>query len=67
MNSALSASHELRYVSLFNEGSALSFACDGQGHVDMDALSEHLRENYLYARAMVGVEFSLPVVRCCRS
>jgi hypothetical protein len=67
MNTAVSAHHELRYVSLFNQGRALSFPSDGQGHVDMDALSEPARENYLYARTMVGVESCMPVVRSCDS
>jgi len=63
MNTVAAASFELRYVSLFNEGRGLSFPCDGQGQVDMDALSERARDNYLYARAVVGVEFAMPSVR----
>ena len=63
MNTALATSYELRYNSLFNEGRALSFPCDGEGHVDLDALSDRSRENYLYARAVVGREFALPLVR----
>ena len=51
---------ELRFQSLFNTGRALSFPCDAAGQVDMDALSERQRESYLYARAVVGREFSLP-------
>lgn len=55
-----SARFELRFHSLFNTGRALSFPCDAAGHVDMDALSERARDSYLYARAVVGREFSLP-------
>jgi len=51
---------ELRFQSLFNTGRALSFPCDAGGHVDMDALSERARDSYLYARAVIGREFSLP-------
>jgi len=32
------------------------------GHVNMDALSDTARDNYLYARAVVGREFSIPTV-----
>jgi hypothetical protein len=53
---------ELRFRSLFNEGRALTFPCDAQGHVELDALSERARENYLYARAVVGREFATPAV-----
>jgi hypothetical protein len=54
--------YELRFQSLFDEGRAYSFPCDVSGHVNMDALSERARNNYLYARAVVGREFSMPAV-----
>ena len=54
--------HEIRFQSLFREGRALSFPCDDAGYVDMNALSERGRANYLFARAMVGREFHVPVV-----
>ena len=38
---------------------------DPQGHVDIDALSVEAKRNYLFARAMVGREFTVPVVRTC--
>jgi len=57
---------ELRFQSLFNEGRALAFPCDAQGHVDMDALSDRARDNYLYARTVVGREFATPAVQACR-
>jgi hypothetical protein len=58
----VSATHELRFRSLFNEGRALTFPCDAQGHVELDALSDRARQNYLYARAVVGREFATPAV-----
>ncbi len=59
---------ELRFQSLFSEGRALAFPCDGGGHVELDRLSERARTNYFYARAVVGREFAVPVVRpACRS
>ncbi|MEK8034129.1 hypothetical protein AACH06_25165 [Ideonella sp. DXS29W] len=53
---------ELRFQSLFNQGRAMVFPCDEQGQVDIDALSERARENYLYARAVIGFEFATPAV-----
>lgn len=55
---------EIRFKPLFRER-GLCFPCDEQGRVELDALSDRARENYLYARAVVGVEFACPEV--CRS
>jgi hypothetical protein len=55
--------YELRFKSLFDEGRAYSFPCDETGHVNLDALSDRARINYLYARAVVGREFSMPAVQ----
>jgi hypothetical protein len=55
--------YELRFESLFVPGRALSFVCDRQGRVDLDSATGRLRNNYLFARAMVGRDFSPPVVR----
>lgn len=60
--SAIEAQFQLRFQSLFNEGRALVFPCDQAGHVDMDALSERARHNYLYARTVIGREFATPAV-----
>jgi hypothetical protein len=54
---------ELRFQSLFHEGRALAFPCDAHGQVDMDALTERARHNYLYARTVVGREFATPAVQ----
>jgi hypothetical protein len=53
---------QIRFQSLFNEGRGLAFPCDRTGQVDMDALSERGRNNYLFARAMVGREYAVPSV-----
>lgn len=55
-------SFELRFQSLFHSGKALAFPCDARGEVSLDALSERARENYLFARAVVGHEYAAPVV-----
>ena len=55
------ASYELRFESLFNR-CGFVFPCDADGKVAIDQLCERRRDNYLYARAMVGRELSTPVV-----
>jgi len=57
------ARYEIRFQSLFKEGRALSFPCDREGQVDLDNATERLRSNYMFARAMLGREFAMPVVR----
>jgi hypothetical protein len=55
---------ELRFQSLFDSGRGYAFPCDPDGRVDLDHLSDRARNNYLYARAMVGRELAVPAVRC---
>ena len=55
--------YELRFRSLFDEGRAYAFPCDANGRVDLDALSDRARQNYLYARTVVGREFSTPAIQ----
>ena len=57
------AHYELRFQSLFIEGRALTFPCDAGGHVQLDSLSDRARHNYLYARAVVGREYSTPAIQ----
>jgi len=54
---------ELRFLDLFHTGRGYAFPCDCEGHVEIDSLGEKARLNYLYARAMVGREFSTPVTQ----
>lgn len=56
---------EIRFPSLFHEGRALAFPCDAQGRVLLDEMSERVRENYLFARAMIGREYAMPRVLPC--
>ena len=53
---------ELRFQSLFKEGRGYAFDCDERGQVDLDRLSDKLRNSYLYARTLIGREYSTPVV-----
>lgn len=55
--------YELRFQSLFNEGRGYAFPCDADGQVDLDALSERLRNTYLFARTIVGRDLAAPAVR----
>ncbi len=55
--------YELRFQSLFDSGRGFAFPCDPEGQVDLDQLSDRARNNYLYARAMVGRELACPAVK----
>ena len=64
MNNTLSCpTFQIRFDYLFDSGRSLAVPCDARGHVDLDALSEHARENYLYARALVGRDYAAPAVQ----
>ena len=52
----------LCFRSLFDAGRGYAFPCDCEGRVDLDALTEEARNNYFYARAMVGRELTQPAV-----
>jgi len=54
--------YEICFVSLFAAGRSLSFPCDALGRVDLDSLTERARANYLFARAMVGRDYSPPSI-----
>jgi hypothetical protein len=54
--------YEVWFRSLLSGGRGLGFPCDAQGRVTMDALSERVRNDYLYARALVGWAFGVPEV-----
>jgi hypothetical protein len=62
MNPLASQQYQLRFQSLFASGRGFAFPCDGHGHVDLDRMSERARNNYFYARAMVGRELATPEV-----
>ncbi|KQV60078.1 hypothetical protein ASC95_00940 [Pelomonas sp. Root1217] len=61
----MSDNYELRFESLFQAGRGLAFPCDAQGGVRLDALSDRARQNYLFARAVVGREYATPIVLRC--
>lgn len=57
-----SNAYQLCFRSLFHSGRGFAFPCDPSGQVDLDQMSENARNNYFYARAMVGRELSAPAV-----
>jgi hypothetical protein len=57
-----SSQFQLCFRSLFQSGRGYAFPCDPTGRVDMDRLSEQARNNYFYARAMVGRETCVPAI-----
>jgi hypothetical protein len=60
-----SANYLVRFDALSQYGSARIFPCGVSGQVDLDSLSSRDKREYLYARAMIGLEFAYPVVVCC--
>ena len=63
MLESASSQFQLCFRSLFHSGRGYAFPCDPQGHVDLDSLTDRARNNYLYARAMVGRELAVPSVQ----
>lgn len=62
MSQTPSIGFQLSFRSLFNSGRGYAFPCDERGHVDMVCMSERARNNYLFARAMVGRDLSPPAI-----
>jgi hypothetical protein len=48
------ADYELCFQSVSGAGRGYAFPCDAKGGVDMDHLSDNARNDYLYARALMG-------------
>ncbi|WP_325480826.1 hypothetical protein [Piscinibacter sp.] len=59
------ASVELRFVHRRNDRKSLVFSCDAAGRVDLDALDERRRNEYLFARALMGRDYAFPVMASC--
>ena len=63
MTESSSTPYQLCFRSLSHSGRGYVFPCDPRGLVDLDGMSERARNNYFYARAMVGRELSAPAVQ----
>jgi hypothetical protein len=61
-SSSKSSAFQLCFRSL-TSGRDFAFPCDAEGHVDLDHMSERTRNNYFYARAMMGREVGYPAVQ----
>jgi hypothetical protein len=59
---ATACKHYLVFGGLFPSVRSLTFPCDPAGHVNMDEMSERARDNYLFARTVVGRDYEVPVV-----
>jgi len=53
---------QIRFESLFDSGRALAFPCDAAGNAPHDEMAPRARDNYLFARAMIGRDFATPSV-----
>jgi hypothetical protein len=62
MNETCTRAYQLCFRSLFHSGRGYAFPCDPRGQVDLDRMSERARNNYFYARAMVGRELAAPAI-----
>lgn len=65
-NDAMRYRYELTFEPLAGEGGGYAFPCDDRGRVDLDTLSERARNDYLFARALVGRTLAAPAVHPCR-
>jgi hypothetical protein len=55
-------SHSLRYVPLVAGRRGYVFPCDPTGRVELDCLSDMDRNDFLYAKHLVGMAFGVPCV-----
>lgn len=57
------ATHLLHFEPLGPSGAGLDIPCDPQGRVGLDALGDKLRNDYFFARALIGRLFAKPTVK----
>ncbi|MFG6414066.1 hypothetical protein ACG02S_09175 [Roseateles sp. DC23W] len=57
------ATHLLHFEPLTAGEASLDVPCDPQGRVGLDALGDRLRNDYFFARRLVGRLFAAPTVR----
>ena len=56
--------HLLHFEPLTAGDAGLDIPCDPQGRVGLDALGEKLRNDYFFARTLIGRLFAAPTIRC---
>ena len=54
LGSSRHASHQLRFTARSPGQQAYAFPCDERGQVDLDALSDRVRNEYYFARKLAG-------------
>ena len=54
---------EIEFRSLLRKSRSLTFSCDSEGRVDLDAMSERARNSYFFACATIGGEYAMPVLK----
>lgn len=57
------ATHLLHFEPLTVGDTGLDVPCDPQGRVGLDALGDKLRNDYFFARTLIGRLFAAPTVR----
>lgn len=55
--------HLLHFEPLSAQSAGLDIPCDPQGRVGLDALGDKLRNDYFFARALIGRLFDKPTVK----
>lgn len=58
------ATHLLHFEPLTAQTEGMDFPCDPQGRVRLDSWTSRLRNEYIFARALMGRHFAPPTVRC---
>lgn len=57
------STHLLHFEPLTAGDAGLDIPCDPQGRVGLDALGDKLRNDYFFARTLIGRLFAAPTVR----
>jgi len=60
---AAQAQHLLHFEPLTAGDAGLDVPCDPHGRVGLDALTDKLRNDYFFARTLIGRLFAAPTVR----
>ena len=55
--------HLLHFEPLASQGAGLDIPCDPQGRVGLDALGDKARNDYFFARTLIGRLFARPTVK----
>ena len=61
--SSAQPTHLLHFEPLTAGDAGLDVPCDPQGRVGLDALGDKLRNDYFFARTLIGRLFAAPTVR----